>query len=83
MWLSGLPPQHSIHEDASLVLGLARWVKKPALLQAVGRSQMRLGSGIAVAVAQSSGTALIQPLTWELPYAAGAALKKKKESLLE
>ena len=24
-------------------------------------------------------TALIQPLAWETPYAAGAALKKKKE----
>ena len=32
-----------------------------------------LGCGIAVAVA------LIQPLAWELPYAAGAAQKRKKQ----
>ena len=37
------------------------------------RSQMWLGSGVAVAVA------LIWPLPWELPYAAGGALKKKKK----
>ena len=37
---------------------------------------MRLGSGIAVAVA--SATALIRPLAWEPPYAAGVALKRKK-----
>ena len=34
---------------------------------------MRLGSGVAVAAA------LIRPLTWELPFAAGAAIKKKKK----
>ena len=27
-----------------------------------------------------AAAALIQPLTWELPYAAGAALKKKKKN---
>ena len=36
---------------------------------------MWLGSGAAVAVAPT------QPLAWEPPYAAGAALKKKKEKL--
>ena len=36
------------------------------------RSQTRLGSGIAVAVA------LIRPIAWEPPYAAGAALEKDK-----
>ena len=37
---------------------------------------MRLGSHIAVAVA---ATALIRPLAWELPYAMGVGLKKKKK----
>ena len=41
----------------------------------VCRLQVQLGSGVAVAVAQASAAAPIQPLAWELPYAAGAALK--------
>ena len=39
------------------------------------RSQTWLGSGVVVAAAQ------IQPLTWEPPYAMGAALKKEKKNL--
>ena len=37
-----------------------------------------IGSGVvvAVAVAQTSAIALIQPLAWELPYAKGVALKQ-------
>ena len=44
------------------------------------RSQTWLGScvAVAVAVARSVATALIRPLAWELPYAAGVALKSKK-----
>ena len=38
------------------------------------RSQMQLRSSVAMAEAQGSGAALIQPLTRELPYAAGAAV---------
>ena len=43
------------------------------------RSQMRLGSGVAVAVARPAAVALIGPLAWELACAAGAALKSEKE----
>ena len=44
------------------------------------RSQMWLGSCIAVAIVyRPAATALIRPLAWELPYAAGAALKSKKK----
>ena len=39
---------------------------------------MRLGSGIAVAVA--SVAAPILPLAWELPYARGVTVKRKKKS---
>ena len=44
------------------------------------RSQMRLGSRVAVAVVQASScSSLIQPLAWEPPYAACVALKSKKK----
>ena len=49
------------HEVVGLIPGLAQWVKDPTLLWLWYRL---------AAVAQ------IQPLAWELPYAAGAALKK-------
>ena len=44
-------------------------------------SLTRLGSCIAVAVGWAGGCpALIQPLaSWELPYAAGAALKRQQK----
>ena len=41
------------------------------------RLQMRLGSSIAVAVAVA--VVLIQPLAWELPYGALAALNSKEK----
>ena len=40
---------------------------------------MQSGSGIAVAVALASAVALIQPLACKVPYAAGAALRRKKK----
>ena len=44
-----------------------------------GRLPMWLGSRMAVAVAVAGAAAPIQPLAWELPCAAGAALKRKKK----
>ena len=41
------------------------------------RSQMWLGSGIAVSLALMT-TALIRPQAWEPPYAVGGALKSQK-----
>ena len=40
---------------------------------------MGLRSGVAVAVVEAGSCSPIPPQAWELPYAAGAALKKKKK----
>jgi len=42
--------------------------------------QTRLGYCIAVAVVRPVATALIRTLPWEPPYAAGVALKSKKQT---
>ena len=40
----------STHEASGSIPGLIQWAKDPVLLQAGGRSQMRLRSGVAMAV---------------------------------
>ena len=46
------------------------------------RLQTWLGSPVAVAVVyRLAAVAPIQPLTWELPYAVGVALKEKKKRI--
>ena len=50
---------------------LTQWVKDPALPQAT--AWITDVAGIQCCLA----AALIQPLAWELPYGAGAAVKKK------
>ena len=53
----------SVPEDAVLIPGLAQWVG----IQCCHELWLRLAAA-----------ALILPLAWELPYVAGAALKRKK-----
>ena len=67
----------NIHEAVGSILGLTQWVKDPVLpvltYCAIGH---RCGSDLALPAA----AAPIRSLAWELPYAAGAALKKKAKT---
>ena len=54
--------QTSVHEDLDSIPGLVQWVKDLTLLWLWRRP---------------ATAALICPLAWEHPYAAGAALKEK------
>ena len=62
LWLNGLKIQHSLGENAGLISG-----------RSVGG-----GAGVAVAVLWALAVALTLPLTWELPYVTGVAIKRKK-----
>ena len=42
---------------------------------------MWLRSGVAMVVVQAAAAALIHPLGWELPYAAGVPAKRKKKEI--
>ena len=77
MWRSGNESDWE-PQVAGLMPGLTQWVKDMVLRELWCRSQKRLGSGMAVAVARPAATAPIRPLAWEPPYAAGVALKRQK-----
>ena len=65
-----------IHEDAGSIPGLVQWVMIWHCHKLQCRSQMQLGSPVAVAAA----AAPIGPLAEELPYAAGVPPPPKKRS---
>ena len=70
----------SIREDAGLTPDLAQCSGIQHCCELLCGLPMRLGSRVAVAVAQAGnyGSNSGRPLAQELPYAAGATLKEKK-----
>ena len=72
MWLSGLRTQHGFHEDVGSIPGLIQWVNTGCCVGC------RCVLDPAVAVAEASSCRSDSTPAGELPYAADAALKLKK-----
>ena len=69
----------SIHEDSGLIPSLSQWVKGSGIAMNCGVGHR--GSPDLTLLwlwCRPAAAALIQPLAWELPYAASVALKKQK-----
>ena len=68
----------SIHEDSGSIPGPAQWVKGSGVAVNCDVGHRR-GSDLVLLWlgGRPAATALIQPLAWELPHAAGVALKSK------
>ena len=64
LWLSGLRARHSVGEEAGLIPGPDQWIEDRALLWLWCRL---------------AASAPIRPRGWEFPYAADAAIKRKKK----
>ena len=76
MWLSRLRTRHCLPEDVGLIPGLAQWVKDLPCNKLLQRSDPVLPW----LWYRLAAAAPIRPLNQELPYAAGAAIKRGKKN---
>ena len=68
----------SICEVVRLIPGLTQCVKDPVLPQAATLDCRRCSLDPAWLSCRQPAAALIQPLAWELPYAADVTIKRRK-----
>ena len=77
-WLSSNKPT-SIHEDVGSIPGLTEWVGGAGIAVSCGVGLRRSSDPMLLWLwRRPVATTPVRPLTWEPPYAVGAALEKTK-----